>query len=872
VLLSVACVLVAPKRKVAGHLKVMRASLHFHGEFVVEGTAGRSVFNHLGGLSYPDGISSETPEKGTHRLKGRYRKESFAEAADLEKSNYSERLDLPQQNATTQGPPFNGVKRHKRWDLSQVRAVHASRYLLQYSALEIFFTNSLPPVFFNFPSQRIAKDVGTTIIYLGNGPTSGKSSSKDREDMILYVDKRKVYELAEKARERWRRREISNFEYLMTLNTLAGRSYNDLTQYPVFPWVLADYTSEKLDLSNPATFRDLSKPVGALDTKRFKVFEERYHNFSDPDIPSFYYGSHYSSMGIVLFYLLRLEPFTSLHRRLQGGKFDHADRLFHSVEGAYRNCLTNTSDVKELIPEFFYLPEFALNTNDYYLGEKQDGELLSDVVLPAWAKGSAEEFVQKNREALESEYVSEHLHEWVDLIFGYKQRGQPAVEAANVFYHLTYEGFDLEALDNPVECAAVEDQIANFGQTPIQLFKKKHHKRGPAIPVARPLYYAPASITLTSIIPSMQSSPLMFVGLIDSRVVTVNSQLTVNVRPWITPSIQGGGSFTFSSQDSLYSIGADVTLSRRLGGRFAEDVEVTPGCFGTLQVRSSSFLLTCGHWDNSFKVISLSDGRMVQSNRQHTDIVTCLSVAVDGSVVVTGSCDTTVMVWDIELTSGSIHRRVSRFRESSSHSDKTSKPEVVVILDKPRHVLCGHDDSVTCIAVRVELDIVVSGSKDTTCILHTLRDGTYVRSLQHPNGSAITMLAVSQHGLLVMYSKDDLSLYVFSINGKLLAHAECKAHVNCMDISDCGDFLVCGGKQGQVVVRSMHTLEVVRLYDGTGVPISALAVTPEDCFIVGTEDGSLLTYSLEIQQQRKAGFFAMRSRSLVVSGSFIPGS
>jgi hypothetical protein len=754
----------------------------------------------------------------------------------------------------------------------QVRAVHASRYLLQYSALEIFFTNSLPPVFFNFPSQRVAKDVGTTIIYLGNGPTSGKSSSKDREDMILYVDKRKAYELAEKARERWRRREISNFEYLMTLNTLAGRSYNDLTQYPVFPWVLADYTSEKLDLSNPATFRDLSKPVGALDTKRFKVFEERYHNFSDPDIPSFYYGSHYSSMGIVLFYLLRLEPFTSLHRRLQGGKFDHADRLFHSVEGAYRNCLTNTSDVKELIPEFFYLPEFALNTNDYYLGEKQDGELLSDVVLPAWAKGSAEEFVQKNREALESEYVSEHLHKWVDLIFGYKQRGQPAVEAANVFYHLTYEGFDLEALDNPVERAAVEDQIANFGQTPIQLFKKKHHKRGPAIPVARPLYYAPASITLTSIIPSMQSSPLMFVGLIDSRVVTVNSQLTVNVRPWITPSIQGGGSFTFSSQDSLYSIGADVALSRRLGGRFAEDVEVTPGCFGTLQVRSSSFLLTCGHWDNSFKVISLSDGRMVQSNCQHTDIVTCLSVAVDGSVVVTGSCDTTVMVWDIELTSGSIHRRVSRFRESSGHSDKTSKPEVVVISDKPRHVLCGHDDSVTCIAVRVELDIVVSGSKDTTCILHTLRDGTYVRSLRHPNGSAITMLAVSQHGLLVMYSKDDLSLYVFSINGKLLAHAECKTHVNCMDISDCGDFLVCGGKQGQVVVRSMHTLEVVRLYDGTGVPISALAVTPEDCFIVGTEDGSLLTYSLEIQQQRKAGFFAMRSRSLVVSGSFIPGS
>lgn len=44
--------------------------------------------------------------------------------------------------------------------------------------------------------------------------------------------------------QRWVRGEISNFQYLMHLNTLAGRSYNDLSQYPVFPWVLADYDAE----------------------------------------------------------------------------------------------------------------------------------------------------------------------------------------------------------------------------------------------------------------------------------------------------------------------------------------------------------------------------------------------------------------------------------------------------------------------------------------------------------------------------------------------------------------------------------------------------------------------------------------------------
>lgn len=72
----------------------------------------------------------------------------------------------------------------------------------------------------------------------------------------------------------------------------------------------------------------------------------------------------------------------------QGGKFDHADRLFQSIEGTFRNCLTNTSDVKELIPEFFYMPEFLLNSNSYHLGVRQDGEPIGDVFLPPWSKVS----------------------------------------------------------------------------------------------------------------------------------------------------------------------------------------------------------------------------------------------------------------------------------------------------------------------------------------------------------------------------------------------------------------------------------------------------------------------------------------------------
>ena len=55
------------------------------------------------------------------------------------------------------------------------------------------------------------------------------------------------------------------------LNTLAGRTYNDLNQYPVLPWVLADYRADSLDLGDPTVYRDLAKPVGALDPKRLSV-------------------------------------------------------------------------------------------------------------------------------------------------------------------------------------------------------------------------------------------------------------------------------------------------------------------------------------------------------------------------------------------------------------------------------------------------------------------------------------------------------------------------------------------------------------------------------------------------------------------------
>ena len=92
---------------------------------------------------------------------------------------------------------------------------------------------------------------------------------------------------------------------------------------------------------------------------------DRYDSFEDPSglIAKFHYGSHYSSSAGVLHYMLRVEPFTTLHVKLQSGRFDCADRQFHNIASSWDSIYSQGGDVKELIPEFFYFPDFLVNSN-----------------------------------------------------------------------------------------------------------------------------------------------------------------------------------------------------------------------------------------------------------------------------------------------------------------------------------------------------------------------------------------------------------------------------------------------------------------------------------------------------------------------------
>jgi hypothetical protein len=387
-----------------------------------------------------------------------------------------------------------GEQDSRSWKWNDVLSISKRRFLFRDVAIEVFFTDGRSYLLTTI-SQLLRDDLYSKLA--SKAPATSGSTLPSPEDAwrldALRVPDEVPVSFGSKfgnifnssawnpAMRRWAKGDISNFHYLMLVNTMAGRTFNDLTQYPVFPWVLADYTSDELDLDNPASFRDLSKPMGAQHAGRQADYVERYKSFAEMgDQPPFHYGTHYSSAMIVTSYLIRLQPFVESYLLLQGGNFDHPDRLFYSIEKAWTSASRdNMTDVRELIPEFFYLPEFLTNSNGFNFGMRQgSGGSIDTVVLPPWAKGDPKIFIAKHREALESPYVSQHLHQWIDLIFGSKQRGEAAIENTNVFHHLSYHGAkDLDNIEDPHERLATIGIIHNFGQTPHQVFSRPHQPR-----------------------------------------------------------------------------------------------------------------------------------------------------------------------------------------------------------------------------------------------------------------------------------------------------------------------------------------------------------------------------------------------------------
>ncbi|XP_033238932.1 neurobeachin isoform X19 [Drosophila pseudoobscura] len=735
---------------------------------------------------------------------------------------------------------------HGKWYFSEVRAIFSRRYLLQNVALEIFLA-SRTSILFAFPDQHTVKKVIKALPRVGVGIKYGIPQTR-RASMMSPRQLMRNSNMTQK----WQRREISNFEYLMFLNTIAGRTYNDLNQYPIFPWVLTNYESKDLDLSLPSNYRDLSKPIGALNPSRRAYFEERYESWDSDTIPPFHYGTHYSTAAFTLNWLVRVEPFTTMFLALQGGKFDYPDRLFSSVSLSWKNCQRDTSDVKELIPEWYFLPEMFYNASGYRLGHREDGALVDDIELPPWAK-SPEEFVRINRMALESEFVSCQLHQWIDLIFGYKQRGPEAIRATNVFYYLTYEGsVDLDGVLDPVMREAVENQIRNFGQTPSQLLMEPHPPRSSAMHLS-PMMFSAMPEDLCQMLKFYQNSPVIHISantypqLSLPSVVTVtaghqfavnrwNCNYTASVQsPSYAESPQSPGSNQPLTIDPVLAVhgannNSNAVSRRHLGDNFSQMLKIRSNCFVTTV--DSRFLIACGFWDNSFRVFATETAKIVQIVFGHFGVVTCMARSecniTSDCYIASGSADCTVLLWHWNARTQSI----------------VGEGDVPT----PRATLTGHEQAVTSVVISAELGLVVSGSSNGPVLIHTTF-GDLLRSLDPPSEfHSPELITMSREGFIVInYDKGNVAAY--TINGKKLRHETHNDNLQCMLLSRDGEYLMTAGDRGIVEVWRTFNLAPLYAFPACNAGIRSLALTHDQKYLLaGLSTGSIIVFHIDFNR------------------------
>uniref|UniRef100_A0A4W6DYD4 Neurobeachin n=1 Tax=Lates calcarifer TaxID=8187 RepID=A0A4W6DYD4_LATCA len=719
---------------------------------------------------------------------------------------------------------------HGKWMFSEIRAVFSRRYLLQNTAMEVFMANRTS-VMFNFPDQATVKKVVYSLPRVGVGTSYGLPQAR----RISLATPRQLFKSSNMT-QRWQRREISNFEYLTFLNTIAGRTYNDLNQYPVFPWVLTNYDSEELDLTLPGNFRDLSKPVGALNPKRAAFYAERYETWEDDQTPPCHYNSHYSTAATTLHWLVRIEPFTTFFLSANNNKFDHPDRTFSAIARSWRNCQRDTSDVKELIPEFYYLPEMFVNSNGYHLGMREDRTMVCDVDLPAWAK-KPEDLVRINRMALESEFVSCQLHQWIDLIFGYKQRGPEAVRALNVFHYLTYEGsVNLDSITDPSLREATEAQIQSFGQTPSQLLIEPHPPRSSAMHLSPLMFKDQMQQDVIMVLKFPSNSPVTHVAantlphLTIPAVVTVTCSRLFAVNRWHN-TVAPGYSLEQAhhlpiEMDSLVANNTGNN-KRQITDLVDQSIQITTHCF--VVTADNRYILVCGFWDKSFRVYSSETGKLTQIVFGHWDVVTCLARSesyIGGDCyIVSGSRDATLLLW---YWSGRHH--------------------IIGDYPAPRAVLTGHDQEVVCVSVCAELGLVISGAKEGPCLVHTIT-GDLLRALEGPEHyQSPRLISVSSEGHCIIYYERG-RFCNFSINGKLLAQMELNDSTRAILLSSDGHNLVTGGDNGVVEVWQACDFKQLYIYPGCDAGIRAMDLSHDQrTLITGMASGSIVAFNIDFNR------------------------
>ena len=331
--------------------------------------------------------------------------------------------------------------------------------------------------------------------------------NKENFDFIITKEPKLTFEKNGYTRQ-WENNEITNYQYLLYINKYSGRTFNDINQYPIFPWMFLtsiyhSLTKKNNDDNNDNENENENTKIFFRNMNYFMMTQTEegrecaIQNYKDLEKENpnkgYHFALHYSTCGFILLYLMRISPFMDTHIHFQSGKFDNPNRLISNIDELL-NIMYNCKENRELIPEFFTSIEYFYNLNYIFFGIRSLSPLNLVNNLNSCLFNSFEKYIYYNRLFLNNRSNDKNkgfpkckIYNWINLIFGSRQF-PVALNSLNKFEKYTYRqnvsltrSYDKYKNKNYTKDQAIKSiqskksRILNFGQCPEQLFYSKHN-------------------------------------------------------------------------------------------------------------------------------------------------------------------------------------------------------------------------------------------------------------------------------------------------------------------------------------------------------------------------------------------------------------
>ena len=674
---------------------------------------------------------------------------------------------------------LNQAKKQVIIPYNEIREILYRKFMFFSQAFEIFLKNG-KSYYFNL-YNKIQRDE-----FINSLNEVIKIKKVEQYEII---ENQKKYFEKNKFKNLWLDGKKSTFEYLLIINKFSDRSYNVLSQYLIFPWLLTDFN----EIYNKENYRNMSLPMPAQTKKGLDIILNTYNAISKDDYKCHFFG-FYSTGLYISNYLVRMYPFINNQIKYQDGKLDDPKRQFESFQNMSQIFKFNQNDAMELIPEFYLVPEIFLNLNYVFYGRyinNMKNILINNIHLGEGFK-TILEFIYFHHSSLNSENISSQINKWIDNIFGENQITEKK-SVINSFPREAYEKYVkeevLEKLRELEDCkqknkksmrsgslAITEDLNRSaiikgitiktknkdkliseikillnktyfIGQTPSQLFKKSH----PSLSTSKKGDLDEFSlsnidnlhISLNNGCVDIPENDLLYMKesyngnyfyiLSEQKILVFNkllkqvNNLSINNISKINPP------FSYCYNNNNKNI-----LSYHYSYKYL--------IFETLECK---FFFVAGYLDNSFRIYTKEKDKDIMYSIYTESRVTCIRNIPNTSIFFTGHQNGKIVKWEY------------------SQSNKDSKKENLIIVQKISSIY-AHDTYVKLIEINVKFEYIISTGDDGLVFIRKLYDFELLNYIKIKNNHEIT--DINLHNQIILISvfkvkKSKIYIYSYSLNG-----------------------------------------------------------------------------------------------------------